>query len=117
MTQKLLDEGRRDEKGRPTHGKIVKIAILDSGVDMSHPDMKKTYKSRIKGRKSWIEGGQDNEDECGHGTHIAAVVLRVAPSAHVFIARVVRNFQDKDFKPSNVLEVLSFRASYTDAMC
>ncbi|KAI9696362.1 MAG: hypothetical protein M1820_008204, partial [Bogoriella megaspora] len=106
-TQSILDEGRQDENGRPTLGRRIKIAILDTEIDMEHPDMK-SYKQRIKGRKSWVDSGKDDEDTCGHGTHAAALVLKVARKAYVYIARVVRGYDDKDFQTSNVVQAIQW---------
>ena len=86
-----------DKNGRP-----VKIAILDSGVDGLHEDIQ-DFRTRIRGYKSWMtpvcdmhpSGGFRKEhlrnacrDSVGHGTHLAALILRLQPWAHVYVARV-----------------------------
>ena len=34
---------------------------------------------------------QNPEDACGHGTHMAGIILQLAPHAELFIARVFEN--------------------------
>lgn len=57
-----------------TKGSGVKIAILDSGVDMNHPDLK----PKIIGG-AWFIGDPNEpalqaiDDKYGHGTHVAAI--------------------------------------------
>ncbi|KAI0103355.1 hypothetical protein GGR51DRAFT_524641 [Nemania sp. FL0031] len=80
----------------------IKIAILDTGVDLGHEDIrglvdeiKDSRKSQgvygkdqnpIKSIKSFI--GDDGTDRLGHGTHVAGLVLQTAPDADVYIAKV-----------------------------
>lgn len=55
-------------------GEGAKIAILDTGIDLSHPAFEK-IKSTIKVRNFTNQGGRDNvEDENGHGTHVAGII-------------------------------------------
>lgn len=73
----------------------VTVAIVDSGVDATHPD--------LKGRviRSWkVVNGADgpsvianetlhNNDDYGHGTGVAGVVAAVAPNARLLDIRVL----------------------------
>jgi thermitase len=47
------------------------IAIIDTGVDMEHPDIKNKIKSR---GKDFVNGDDDATDDYGHGTHVAGIV-------------------------------------------
>ena len=70
------------------HGPI-KIAVLDTGVDLTHPDMR-ACEDHIKGQLNWI-GGQDMSnisDSSGHGTYTAGLLLDYAPDADLFIAKI-----------------------------
>jgi subtilisin len=53
-------------------GSGVTIAILDTGIDMNHPDLSKN----IKGGYNAIAGqnSRNYQDDNGHGTHMAGVI-------------------------------------------
>ena len=73
----------------------VKIAVLDTGVDAMNFTIRKAMKAgRIKDVKSFTP---DNEtsDKHGHGTHVAGLVLKVAPDADIYIARVFTSNVEK----------------------
>jgi major intracellular serine protease len=77
-------------------GKGIVVAILDTGIDKEHPDLKANI---IGGKNFTNEGGADNwEDGNGHGTHVAGTiaavengtgVVGVAPEAKLLIGRVL----------------------------
>lgn len=68
-------------------GKGVKIGIIDTGVSKTHPDLK------IKGGVSFVGNSNSYQDDNGHGTHIAGVIVAqnndigtvgIAPDADVY---------------------------------
>ena len=75
----------------------IRIAILDTGIDLGHPyfDEKirtgstQTRRESINECKSFLLGKRGDEDAHGHGTHAASLLLRLAPNAKVYVARVV----------------------------
>lgn len=77
-----------------TRGEGVKVAVIDTGLDQSHPALSGRF---IKGA-SFMGGAQDDfKDEVGHGTHVAGTVLAdglngglvgVAPEATLYSAKV-----------------------------
>lgn len=85
----------------------MKIAILDTGIDLDHDEWKLPriigfkngeairetqelpQKKRIIGWKNFAEGSEtDITDTDGHGTMIAGIILRLAPQAQIYVARV-----------------------------
>lgn len=55
-------------------GKNIKVAVLDTGCDTSHPDLK----NQIIGGKNFTDddGGKEDaiSDYNGHGTHVAGTI-------------------------------------------
>lgn len=81
--------------GRPTtdsNGLGVGVAVLDTGVDLAHPDLAGT----VAGSNAF--GGQSCQDDEGHGTHVAGIiaaqdnttgVIGVAPKATIYCVKVL----------------------------
>lgn len=69
--------------------KRVRIAILDTGYD---PDATFFHHPRRRNRlikwKDWAEGEDQPADSHGHGTHLLALIMRIAPEADICVARV-----------------------------
>jgi subtilisin family serine protease len=72
----------------------VPVALIDSGVDASHPDLA----TRISDAKSFV-GGSARVDKQGHGTFVAGLIAAetdngigiagLSPSAELLVAKVV----------------------------
>jgi subtilisin len=84
-------------------GKGVKIAILDSGIDISHPDLS------VKGGISFVGNTKDLSDSTGHGTHVAGIISAkandigitgVAPNAYIYAVKILNN---RDFGKNSIL--------------
>lgn len=57
--------------GQRSHGRRpVRVALLDSGVDLSHPALKGLLGTGV----NLIRPGEPPTDENGHGTHVAGIV-------------------------------------------
>ncbi|KFY22519.1 hypothetical protein V493_06531 [Pseudogymnoascus sp. VKM F-4281 (FW-2241)] len=68
----------------------IKIAILDTGICQPHPFFDEIRQDRIAACKSFLdETKQDTYDTHGHGTHIAGIIMQLAPNADLYIGRVV----------------------------
>ncbi|WP_416986294.1 S8 family serine peptidase [Streptomyces sp. T028] len=76
-------------------GQGVTVAVLDTGVDQSHPDLA----GRIAEARDF-SGSSGTEDRVGHGTHVASIVAGsgaasggsrkgVAPSARLLVGKVL----------------------------
>src|SRR5207248_8596592 len=83
-------------------GKGVTIAIVDTGVDLTHPDLA----AHIVPGQNFIEPGRPPQDDFGHGTHVAGIaaavanngigVAGVAPGANIMPVRVLHKERQPD---------------------
>ena len=76
------------------NGSFVKIAILDTGIDYTHPDLAANYRGGV----DYVEDDLDPLDDNGHGTHVAGIiaavdndvgVVGVAPEAELYAVKVL----------------------------
>lgn len=80
---------------RASKGSGAIVAVIDTGVDGAHPDLK----GRVLAGKDLVDDDDDASDENGHGTLIAGIiaarslngigVASVAPSARILPVRVL----------------------------
>lgn len=75
-------------------GTGVGVAVIDTGIDLNHPDL-----GKIAGGKN-CSTGRSYDDGNGHGTHVAGTVaardntdgvVGVAPGANLYAVRVLNN--------------------------
>lgn len=93
----------------------VRIAVLDTGVEKSArrhtPDFIRQCGQQIKGGRSFLgENNEDvpwNKDMNGHGTHVTGLLLRVAPRAEIYVARILKGWEST-IDPKNVEEALKW---------
>jgi subtilisin family serine protease len=89
----------------PPTGKGVKVAVLDTGIDLNHPDLRGKV---IDGDTAFSQvGGISVQDVHGHGTHCAGVICGpklsasgirygVAPDCELLVGKVFNN----NFRPT-----------------
>ncbi len=67
----------------------VKIAVLDTGIDLNHPDMQ-AYADNIKKKHNWLRQGSKTmvHDVDGHGTFVTSLLLDYAPDAEIYVAKI-----------------------------
>lgn len=84
-----------------TKGEGVKVAVVDSGIDYTHPAFGGGFGAgfRVVDGYDFVDNDFDPMDENGHGTHVAGIIaanspdmMGVAPDALLYAYRVL----DKD---------------------
>ena len=82
-------------------GKDVKIAIIDSGINNKHPDLK------IAGGISKVPERSAYSDRLGHGTHVAGIIgaqnnsigtVGVAPDSLIYSVKVLNDYGAGDLE-------------------
>jgi subtilisin len=77
-----------------SQGKGIRVAVVDTGIDFNHPDLKPNY----VGGTSFVPGAPPPMDDHGHGTHCAGTiaaaiegtnVVGVAPLASLYGVKVL----------------------------
>lgn len=56
-----------------TTGSMIKVAILDTGIDLDHPDLWRN----IKGGINTLKPRKSADDDNGHGTHLAGTIAAI----------------------------------------
>ncbi|MFO8080206.1 MAG: S8 family serine peptidase [Armatimonadota bacterium] len=94
-TEDAVDiQGRNDLS--PYTGEGCVVAILDTGIDYTHPDLDDNYRSDLG--SDYVNDDADPMDDNGHGTHCAGVVaaednelgmINVAPRASLVALKVL----------------------------
>lgn len=110
----LVETRRRENNER------IKVAILDTGIDLEHTyfsthrnEIRAAYKdeTRWKDFTSTAMASTDTSisvtDEVGHGTHAAALILKVAPKALLHVAKVIASATATDDTAKHIEEVSS----------
>lgn len=78
-------------------GEKVKVAVLDTGIDLKHKDLMRN----IKGGYNAIDRRQSATDDNGHGTHVAGTiaaknnrqgVVGVAPNTWLYSVKVLDSY-------------------------
>ncbi|MFF4487111.1 S8 family serine peptidase [Streptomyces sp. NPDC001544] len=119
--RKASDDKSAPQIGAPTAwaagytGKGVKIAVLDTGVDTTHPDLK----SQVIESKNFSTAA-DAKDHFGHGTHVASIAAGtgaksngkykgIAPDAKILNGKVLDDSGSGD--DSGILAGMEWAAS------
>jgi len=83
-----------DSYGIPLAGNGVRVGVIDTGVDYTHPDLGGCFGTGCKVVHGYDFVNQSNIplDDQGHGTHVAAIVAGaagVAPEAKIYAYKVL----------------------------
>lgn len=90
--------GIYDSRKQRITGKGIKVGVIDTGIDYTHPDLKHAY----KGGKDLVDHDNDPMETKGnaelatiHGTHVAGIIAAngkvkgVAPEAEIYAYRAL----------------------------
>ncbi|CAM4136256.1 peptidase S8 [Bacillus manliponensis] len=83
----------QDLSGKALDGKGMKVAVIDSGVDYTHPDLQANY----IGGYDTVDEDDDPMDGNVHGTHVAGIIAAngkikgIAPNASILAYRVMND--------------------------
>lgn len=94
---------RQDGAGRPATGTGVTVAVVDTGVDYSHPDLGGGFGEghKVVAGYDFVNNDPDPMDDNAHGTHVAGIiagggappgVTGVAPGATLTAYKVLDDF-------------------------
>ncbi len=103
----------KDDLGKTLTGQGITIAILDTGVDYNHIDLKDNY--ILEGSYDFVNNDTDPMDDNGHGTHVTGIAVGkgiesnyqyvgVAPDAKFYSFKILDHNGEGNF------------SSYYDAM-
>lgn len=80
-------------------GDTINVAVLDTGIDLTHADLKAAYAGGFNAYAGGTETVEPKDDE-GHGTHVSGTiaatdndfgVVGVAPKVRLWVGRVLRS--------------------------
>ncbi|KAF5535540.1 thermostable alkaline protease precursor [Fusarium mexicanum] len=90
----------------------VRIAVLDTGYDpevvmFQNPQ----HKRRIRDWKDFALGSSSPEDQDGHGTYVLSLLMKVAPSVDIYVARIAKNTEALESSAKKISEALHWAAT------
>ena len=74
-----VDRVDADNVWASTTADSVKVAVIDTGVDLDHPDLTGNIKGGVNTIQSWKNADDDN----GHGSHVAGIIAALNNSVGV----------------------------------
>jgi subtilisin family serine protease len=89
-----VDKIEADLSWSLSKGNCIKVAVIDTGIDLTHPDLK----DNIAGGVSFVSYTTSPNDDNGHGTHVAGIigaadndigVIGVGPEIDLFAVKVL----------------------------
>lgn len=91
-----LDRGTRflhlADDWRSATGRGVRVAIVDSGIDATHPDLDGRVVEAVEARldnKRIVFDPSTSGDSAGHGTACAGIIAKIAPEAELCSIKVL----------------------------
>jgi major intracellular serine protease len=88
-------------------GEGIVIAIIDTGIDYNHPDLK----DQVIGGKNFVDGSDNFFDDNGHGTHVSGLVLSMAPEAKILGCKVLN--KDGSGSYQGIIDGIRYATNWT----
>ena len=91
--------------------KSIVVAVVDTGVDFTHPDLtKKAWTDPLTGTHGWdfLSNNQSTLDAHGHGTHVAGIITSVAPVASIMSAKYYSESASGATNLANSIKALNY---------
>lgn len=90
----------QDPCGQPVTGQGIRVAILDTGIDYTHPDLGGCFGPgcKVADGYDFVNDDADPWDDNGHGTHCAGIVAAngtvkgVAPDSDLYAYKVCNQY-------------------------
>ncbi len=108
---KIIEERIGKPSSQPPGGRRVKVAVLDTGIDLNHSYFDDEYKAgRIQNIASFVDGKNGEEDknsgdESGHGTFVASLLLSHGLHIDLYVAKISKSRAFKKGTTENVKNV------------
>ncbi len=83
---------REDTRWKDCTGRGVRVAVVDSGIDTEHPDLKGKVRESVE---AVSEDGKiafrpsTSGDQAGHGTACAGIITSIAPDVELYSVKVL----------------------------
>jgi hypothetical protein len=115
-----IDAAARVNAGSlPTRGEGIRVGVIDTGIDYTHPALGGAFGAghKVAGGWDFVNNDDDPKDDFGHGTHVAGIIAAdspeiagVAPAATLFAYKVL------DFRGAGYLSdvIAGIERSITD---
>ena len=88
----LLDKGALQSVLKAGSGRGVRVAMLDTGVDESHPELSGKIAASyelVRTESGFACVREEGTDEIGHGTACAGIIKRIAPEVELHSVKVI----------------------------
>jgi serine protease len=89
-------------------GRGVRVAIIDTGIDATHPALQGAY----RGGYDFVHNDSIPEEETAdaHGTFVAGVVLQVAPAAEIYALKIYG--RDNSFETPDLIRAIDWAIAH-----
>jgi serine protease len=91
---------------RVTKGAGIKVGIIDTGIDAAHPALQSAY----RGGYDFVHNDAVPDDEGGHGTFVAGVVLQVAPEVEIYALKIFG--KENSFETADLVRAIDWAIAH-----